>query len=40
MADGGGGQSNPETGDFVTFERLIHLQLSADPESTDLQSVL
>ena len=31
----GGGQSNPETGDFVTFERLIHLQLS-DTKSTDL----
>ena len=31
----GGGQSNPGTGDFVTFERLIHLQLS-DNQSTDL----
>ena len=26
----GGGQSNPGTGDFVTFERLIHLQLSVN----------
>ena len=26
----GGGQSSPETGDFVTFERLIHLQLSVN----------
>ena len=26
----GGGQSSPETTDFVTFERLIHLQLSVN----------